>query len=80
MKNFAASLVLGACLLSPVPLFAEANGISKQHAIDIAARVFAGRVLAVKRQGEVYRIKILSEHGEVRIIVVDASSGEVLSD
>ena len=80
MKTFAASLALALCLLLHAPLYADTDGISKQRAVEIANQVFVGRVLSVKRRGDVYRVKKLSEHGEVRIIVIDAGSGKVLSD
>lgn len=80
MKTFAASLALALCLFMLTPLHADADGISKQRAVEIANQVFVGRVLSVKRRGDVYRVKKLSEHGEVRIIVIDAGSGKVLSD
>ncbi len=80
MKIFAASLALALCLLLQTPLHADTGGISKQRAVEIANQVFVGRVLSVKRRGDVYRVKKLSEHGEVRIIVIDAGSGKVLSD
>jgi uncharacterized protein YpmB len=55
------------------------EGISKQQAVNIAQQVYPGRVLAVKREGAVYRVKTLSDDGEVRIILIDASSGKVIS-
>lgn len=80
MKTFTAGLVLSLCLFMLTPLYADTDGISKQRAVEIANQVFVGRVLSVKRRGDMYRVKKLSEHGEVRIIVIDAGSGKVLSD
>lgn len=54
------------------------NGISKQQAISAAQQASPGRVLAVKRDNNTYRVKMLNANGEVRIIVVDASSAKVL--
>ena len=54
------------------------NGISKQQAISIAQKQNPGRVLAVKQQNNSYRIKMLSNNGEVRVIVIDASTGKPL--
>jgi len=57
--------------------------ISKQEAVSIAQSVHPGRVLAVKlvqaNNGTVYRVKTLSAGGDVHIIVIDASSGKVIS-
>lgn len=58
---------------------AASESISKQQAVNIAQQVYPGRVLAVKREGAVYQVKTLSEDGEVRIILIDASSGKVIS-
>ena len=54
------------------------NGISKQQAISAAQQASPGRVLAIERDNNTYRVKMLNANGEVRIIVVDASSGELL--
>jgi len=54
------------------------SGISKQQAISAAQQASPGRVLAVKRHNNTYRVKMLSANGEVRIIVVDADSGQLL--
>ncbi len=55
--------------------------ISQRQAAQAAGRVVKGRVLAVtlsKGKRPVYRVKILSTDGRVRIVVVDATSGRVL--
>ena len=66
-------------LVSPVA-FAD---ISKSQAVSAAQSVYPGRVLAAKlvQQNEiaVYRIKTLSDGGEVHIVVVDAQSGKIIS-
>jgi len=57
--------------------------IGKQEAVSIAQSVYPGRVLAVKlvqaNPGPVYRVKTLSDDGDVHIVVVDANSGKVIS-
>ena len=57
--------------------------IGKQEAVSIAQQVFPGRVLAVKQAeadtGPVYRVKTLSAAGDVHIVVIDATSGKVIS-
>ena len=85
MKILSPSLLLTFLLalslvLSPLtPSYAASGNISQQQAVSIAQQVYPGRILAVKREGTVYRVKTLSDNGEVRIIVVDASSGKVIS-
>ena len=56
-----------------------ASGISQQQAASIAQQAHPGRVLGVRRKGEVYRVKTLSTNGEVREIAIDASSGKIIS-
>ncbi len=63
-----------------VQLHAQPDDISKQQAVATAQQVYPGRVLSVKRKGDVYHVKTLSESGEVRIILIDASSGKVISE
>ena len=57
--------------------------IGKKQAVSIAQSVQPGRVLAVKLESDngtpVYRVKTLSEGGDVHIIVIDAESGKVIS-
>ena len=57
--------------------------IGKKQAVSIAQSVQPGRVLAVKLESDngapVYRVKTLSEGGDVHIIVIDADSGKVIS-
>lgn len=73
------TLTLALILSLNAPVYAAANGISKQQAVSIAQQVQPGRVLAVKRKGAVYRVKTLNDKGEVRIILIDANSGKVIS-
>lgn len=59
---------------SALPVWAD---VSRDEAAAVAQRVASGRVLAVERaevdQKPVWRVKILSARGEVRVVVVDAS-------
>jgi uncharacterized membrane protein YkoI len=48
---------------------------NKQQAVEIAQQQFSGRVLSVKHQGDIYRVKILNSNGDVRIIKVKAING-----
>lgn len=76
---FPPHIILIFALLLGAPLHASAENISKQQAVSIAQQVAPGRVLAVKMKNGAYRVKTLSPGGEVRIIVIDANSGQVRS-
>ena len=56
--------------------------ISRDEAAAAAQRVSSGRVLSVEKtesgRRPVWRVKIVTAQGEVRVILVDASSGRVL--
>ena len=58
----------------------HAETVSKQQAVSIAQQHYPGRVLAVKLEDNVYRVKTLNDNGEVRIISVDAETGKVISE
>ncbi|VAW60960.1 hypothetical protein MNBD_GAMMA11-988 [hydrothermal vent metagenome] len=75
MKPMLFRLSLLIMLLFTAP--AQAQDISRHQAIKIAQKSHPGRILAVKRSGHYYRIKVLSTGGEVRVILVNASSGKV---
>ncbi|WP_292977921.1 PepSY domain-containing protein [Nitrosomonas sp.] len=57
----------------------SANGISEQQAIAIAQQHFRGRVLAINRSGNLYRIKILSDQGTVHSVLINAQNGALVS-
>ena len=69
-----------ALLLMPAAVFAD---IGKKQATAIAQGVNPGRVLAVKQAQDngksVYRVKTLSDSGDVHVVVIDAESGEVIA-
>jgi uncharacterized membrane protein YkoI len=56
--------------------------IGRDEAAAAAQRVAAGRVLSVERieadKRPVWRVKVLSGQGEVRVILIDAASGRVV--
>lgn len=85
MKHTLAILLTALTLTMAAPLHAEppAATVSKQQAVSIAQQQQPGRVLSVKLSPSsgsgVYRIKMLGDDGSVRIVLVDAGSGEVLS-
>ena len=69
------TLLCALLVASALPAWAD---VGRDEAAAAAQRVTAGRVLAVERAGPVWRVKILSAKGEVRVIVVDAASGRVV--
>jgi uncharacterized membrane protein YkoI len=80
MRTVLFSLFFTLILLFNASVHAEQDGISKQQAVDIVKQQHPGRVLGVKRKADVYKVKTLSESGNVRIIDVDATSGKIKSD
>jgi uncharacterized membrane protein YkoI len=64
---------------SALPAFAD---VGRDEAAVVAQRVASGRVLAVERaevdHKPVWRVKILTAQGEVRVVIVDAASGRVV--
>lgn len=69
-------VLLGAVFLLP----AAQAAVDRNEAAAIAQRVAPGRVLAVERglhvdNTIVWRIKVLTSAGEVRLVVLDAETG-----
>ena len=54
----------------------QAN-ISQQQAISIAQRHIKGRVLDIRRNDGVYRVKILSDQGSIHVVQVSAVDGKI---
>ena len=56
--------------------------VSRDDAASIAQQASGGRVLAVdksERNGRlVWRVKVLTAQGEVRVLLIDAASGRML--
>jgi uncharacterized membrane protein YkoI len=79
MNTLLRSLLCALLFASALPAWAD---VSRDQAAAVAQRVASGRVLAVERAEvggkPVWRVKILSAQGEVRIVVVDAASGRVV--
>ncbi|MEJ8835322.1 PepSY domain-containing protein [Ramlibacter sp. AN1133] len=70
------ALLLGLLFLLP-PAWAD---VDRNQATSIAQSVVPGRVLAVERglhvdNSLVWRIKVLTPAGDVRLIVIDAKTG-----
>jgi hypothetical protein len=70
-------LVCAALLAAFAPAWAQA---SRDDAAAAALRVASGRVLAVDRaqsaERPVWRVKVVTPAGEVRVIVIDVASGQ----
>ena len=62
-----------------LPVWAD---VSRDDAATVAQQVSGGRVLAVEkteREGRpVWRVKVLTPQGEVKVILIDAASGRTL--
>jgi len=79
MKTIFYTLSFTLLLFLNSAVFAEAEEISKQQAMSIATEAYPGRVLSVKRNENVYKVKTLSNDGKVRVVVIDAKSGKILT-
>lgn len=71
-------IVLCAALLA-LPAWAD---VGREQAAAVAQQVASGRVLSVDRGDAggraVWRVKLLTARGEVRVVVIDAASGRPL--
>jgi len=78
MNIFAKSLC-AALIVMAAPAWAD---ISRDEAAAAAQRVATGRVLSVDKteadRRPVWRVKVLTAQGEVRVILIDAASGRVV--
>jgi len=56
--------------------------VTRDEAAAAAQRVSSGRVLSVEKteseRRPVWRVKVLTDQGEVRVILIDAGSGRAL--
>jgi len=57
----------------------QQSTISEQTAVAIAQKQIDGRVLAIRLENNVYRIKILSKQSTVHIVAVSATNGKIMS-
>ena len=73
------TIILAMLLVFNAPLQAAPDTIDKQQAVSIAQQTYPGRVLSVKLIDDIYQVKTLSEDGEVRVILIDARSGKVIT-
>jgi uncharacterized membrane protein YkoI len=63
--------------LAPPSSITRASRVSMEEAIDTVQRKTGGKVLDARRRDDAYRIKILTRRGEVRVLYVDARTGEL---
>jgi uncharacterized membrane protein YkoI len=72
-------LVCALLMVLAAPAWAD---ISRDEAAAAAQRVSNGRVLSVEKtesgRRPVWRVKVLTAQGEVRVILIDVASGRVL--
>ena len=72
-------LLCALLLAATLPAWAD---VGRDEAAAAAQKVASGRVLAVERADAggkaVWRVKILTAQGEVRVVVVDVASGRVV--
>ena len=77
--NLVRKLLLAAALAAVLPAWAD---VSRDDAAAIALRVSQGRVLAVERaeagNRPVWRVKVVTPAGDVRIVLVDVATGRPL--
>lgn len=79
MKTTGFSLILLLLVLLTSTVHAAPTSIGKQEVVNIVQQKYPGRVLSVKHKGDVYRVKTLSVDGEIRIVLVDANTGKIIS-
>ena len=72
-------LILAAALVAAWPAWAD---VSRDDAAAIAQRASQGRVLAVERAESgnrpVWRVKVVTPAGDVRVVLVDVATGRPL--
>ena len=85
MKRFVLSTIFIFMLtsLQAIAVYAESDAISKQEAISIAQQNKPGKILSISetksKKGSAYRVKIISDGGDVHIILINAKTGSVIS-
>lgn len=76
ISTFRAALLVG--LMAMIP--AAWAGLDRDDAASLARRTTPGRVLAVERgvhvdNSLVWRVRMLTDAGEIRLVVLDAETG-----
>ena len=82
MSYFMKALIKPLCALLIVVAAPAWADISRDEAAAAAQRVASGRVLSVDKSEAdhrpVWRVKVLTAKGEVKVILIDAASGRVI--
>ena len=77
--NFLIIPICAALLMLATPAWAD---LSRDDAAAAAQRLSSGRVLSVEKSESasrpVWRVKVVTAQGEVRVILIDAISGRAL--
>ena len=77
--KFLTALTTALLLTLTLPAWAD---VSRDEAVATAQRSSGGRVLSVDRAEQggraVWRVKVLTPRGEVRVILVDVASGRTM--
>ena len=77
MKPVRVLLCAALLSLSGLPAWAD---VSRDQAAAVAQRETGGRVLAVERGDAggrpAWRVKVVTQRGEVRVVMVDAATGQ----
>jgi uncharacterized membrane protein YkoI len=80
VKNRLLPKIMAAALLAAMMLPAQA-ALNRDQAAAVAQRETGGRVLSVDRADAggrgLWRVKVVTGKGDVRVILVDAESGKV---
>ena len=75
--NLLVPLLCGVLMALAIPAWAD---VSRDDAAAIAQRASGGRVLSVERADPagrpVWRVKVVTAQGEVRVILIDVASGQ----
>jgi uncharacterized membrane protein YkoI len=77
MKVLAHCICCAALVASAVPAWAD---VGRDEAAAAAQRLGGGRVLSVEKSESarrpVWRVKVITGQGEVKVILIDAASGQ----
>ena len=60
---------------APPVLLSQAGRLTLEQAVDRVQQATGGRVLDARDAGGVYRVKVLTSRGEVRVVLVDPRTG-----
>jgi uncharacterized membrane protein YkoI len=77
--NVLIKLICALLVVSATPAWAD---VSRDEAAAVAQRLSSGRVLSVEKSESarrpVWRVKVVTPQGEVRVILIDVATGQTL--